>query len=311
MPLWRSIGQAKWVLQARTLPKTLAVLGCILALLAFLCFFPWDFNLKAEGTIFPKDRREIFAKTDGKVTEVFVEHRQRVTRGQELVRLENPDLTTELARIQGELEEAREQAATYDYQQTNASALERSDRMSLAKESSAVKGRIMTLEGQERLQKEEVENLTITSPIDGEVITWDVKRMLLYRPVSRGNLLMTIANPNSEWELEVFMEEDRMGHVRRALPDDPNEPMKVTYILASNPKRKLEGKLYAKNIHDQAQVHEEYGHSVRLSIVVDKNDVQDLLIGTEVTAKVFCGRRSFGYVWFHEMIEFFQAKVFF
>ncbi len=33
--------------------------------------------------------------------------------------------------------------------------------------------------------------------------------------------------------------------------------------------------------------------------------------GATVTGKVHCGRRSLGYVWFHDLFAFIQAKVFF
>ena len=47
MPLWRSIGKAKWIIQARTLPKTLAILAAIVGLILFLALWPKDFDMQA------------------------------------------------------------------------------------------------------------------------------------------------------------------------------------------------------------------------------------------------------------------------
>ena len=69
MPLWRTIGRQKWVLKARTLPKTLAITGAVLAVLASLAIFPWAFTLRAKGTIEPVDRRIVFAPSDAEVVD--------------------------------------------------------------------------------------------------------------------------------------------------------------------------------------------------------------------------------------------------
>ncbi|HEY6565722.1 MAG TPA: biotin/lipoyl-binding protein, partial [Pirellulaceae bacterium] len=311
MPLWRTLGKAQWLIQARTLPKTLAVLAGLLVVSAFLAFFPWDFNMRAKGKVLPRVRQEVFAHVDGKVVAVNVKHGDTVAKGATLAVMENPDLTTELARIDGELNEAQEQLRTTQLQLSRGSSLEEGERNQLMLDSIRAKQRVRTLEDQKKLREDEIAHLRITSPMAGQIITWDVEHLLLHRPVARGNLLMTVADPSKDWEVEIFMEEDRMGHIRRNLPADPNQPMDVKYILASNPKLQLKGKLYRSKIQNLAQLHDEHGHSVRLVVEVDPKDLKNALAGTEVTAKVFCGRRSFGYAWFHELIEFLQSHVFF
>ncbi len=311
MPLWRQIGKAKWLIQARTLPKTLAVLAGVLALIAALLLIPKDFNMRAKGKIQPRERREIFADVDGTIKQVEVQHGQLVKEGQVLAHMENPDLATQLTQIRGELRIARTQYASFQGRLSRDNRLEPAERSQLGVESARLREHIEALELQQKLRETEIKSLTVISPITGQVITWDVEQLLMYRPVARGNVLMTVANPDGPWELELFMEEDRMGHVRRAFLQNPQGPLKVSYILASNPKQKLKGQLYAANIQDLAQIHDEFGHSVRLIVEVDREDVKDALPGTEVTAKILCGRRRIGYVWFHELIEFLQAKVFF
>ncbi len=37
----------------------------------------------------------------------------------------------------------------------------------------------------------------------------------------------------------------------------------------------------------------------------------DLRPGATVTAKVYCGRRSLGYVWFHDLLAFVQSRILF
>jgi hypothetical protein len=121
---------------------------------------------------------------------------------------------------------------------------------------------------------------------------------------------MTIADVTKEWEIEAYMEEDRMGHVARALPAT-GESLEVKYILKSDPKNQLKGTLSPSGIHDAAQLHEVHGQSVRLRIDINEDDLDDPQVGTEVTVKVKCGRRSVGYVWFHELVEFIQSTLLF
>jgi hypothetical protein len=310
MPLWRAIGRAKWVVQARTLPKTLAVLAVVLLAIAGLVLYPWDFEMEGKGELQPKERRNVFVDVDGEVTEVLVEHGDMVKKGQVLVKLTNNDLAERLEVTEGELLTAQKSLAAVNFQRSNLSAQDPVERVRQDAEALRLKTRIEGLEKQRDLLKKQLALLTIVSPVNGQVLTWHVEENLLHRPVTRGNLLLTIADTSSEWSLEIFMEEDRIGHIERALPKD-NSPMKVTYILKTDPRNQLEGTLTRNNIHDAAQLHEEHGHSVRLIVDVNEDDLVDPRPGTEVAAKVYCGKKPVGYVWFHELVEFLQRNLFF
>ena len=73
----------------------------------------------------------------------------------------------------------------------------------------------------------------------------------------------------------------------------------------------LGGTLDPTGIHDAAQLHDVHGHSVRLQININEQDLVDPRPGSEVTVKVKCGRRPVGYVWFHELVEFIQSTLLF
>ena len=64
-------------------------------------------------------------------------------------------------------------------------------------------------------------------------------------------------------------------------------------------------------IGQTADVRDEEGNTVLIRIATDKNKLPDLRDGAQVTAKVHCGRRAIGYVWFHDLIETVQAKILF
>ncbi|MGD0382570.1 MAG: HlyD family efflux transporter periplasmic adaptor subunit, partial [Thermoguttaceae bacterium] len=59
--------------------------------------------------------------------------------------------------------------------------------------------------------------LSIKSPISGQVVTWDMRNRLPNgRPVQRGQVLMRVADPSGPWQLELHMPEHRNGHVAEA-----------------------------------------------------------------------------------------------
>ena len=69
MPLWRAIGKSRFLVQARTLPKTVLVVVALLTVLLSLFLVPWDFDLHAKGTLEPVERRDVNTHVDGDVAE--------------------------------------------------------------------------------------------------------------------------------------------------------------------------------------------------------------------------------------------------
>jgi hypothetical protein len=91
----------------------------------------------------------------------------------------------------------------------------------------------------------------------------------------------------------------------------PDKPLPVTYFLATDPGTRRKGDV--KEIQQAAQVQGEEGNTVLIKVRMDKDEVaaEDLRPGASVTAKVYCGRRSLGYVWFHDLFGFIQTKFLF
>lgn len=317
MPLWRALGRMGWVIRARTLPKTLAVLAAVIAVIASFALVPWDFEMKAKGKLQPQDRRFVFPGVDGKVIRVRHGQGDLVEESEPLVELENTEIQSEIARIEGELDIARTRKKIADRQRFNPK-LEEGDRLRAEQESSRLAITINSLEADLAIQGKNEEELIIRSPITGEIVKpFDVERQLMGRSLTTANTLMVVADLKGAWALEVNMEEDNMGHIAAAFQKAPTveidgrqvRKLDVEYILKSDPKNKLDGYLLQSEVHDAAELHEEYGHSVLMLVQIDKNDITvDLLPGNEVTVRVKCGKKPIGYVLFHELIEYLQSQ---
>ncbi len=171
-------------------------------------------------------------------------------------------------------------------------------------------GKTLTSLGQQlKLLHQQREELKVVSPIDGEVVTWQIRDTLIHRPVQKGQVLMSVVDPDGTWELELHMSEDRMGFIAAA-EKKQQEPLETTYILATEPGKKHIG--HVKEVKNTpAEVRGEEGNTVLMLVSVNKEDFTDRRPGASVTAKVYCGWAPIGYVWFHDLIGFVQTKILF
>lgn len=310
MPVWRTLGRATWVVKGRTLPKTLAITGALLLTVLILTFVKKDFNLKATGTLQPVEKRDVFVDVGGTITRLHVQDQQTVQEGDLLVELDNTEVAVQLADVVGKLQATNEQLNSAIDATSRQSRLTEDERIRLFGQIAELRAQKASLEHQRKLLEEKQQKLRILSPITGKVmLSWDVARSLVNRTVGPGDMLMSIADTQKDWELELFMPERRMGHVDLAREDlGPELPVK--YILATDPNTSRQGTV--KTIEEIAQVREQE-NTVRVRVAIDINEagVRDPRPGASVTAKLYCGRRAIGYTWFHEAVEWLQAHVFF
>jgi hypothetical protein len=311
MPLWRTIGQSRALVTARHLPKTLLISGLIIGTLLALFLIPKEFQLKADGTLQPEIRKEVFFGANGEVAEVLVDHGQFVKQGDLLVQLENHELEQELLRVRYDLAAAKESLQSLERQQINSRmALDprlAAQRVELLEKITGYVKQIAVLE-------EKVKRLKVLSPIDGRVTSWDVVNQLRNRPVMIGNLAMEVANPTGPWELVVHLPDNRVGHLIRAQQETQREDLPVSFVLKSHTGESFSGTLF--EVQEAATLHDQHGHGYRVRIKLDKTELlgrlglDELKQGTEVVAKIACGRRSAAYCWFHELIEWVQIRLF-
>ncbi len=315
MPVWRTIGKSRVLVQARTLPKTLAVTIAVLVLLLALFLIPTDFQLSGRGTLEPVNKRDVFAEVDGVVDVVNVKHGDIVKEGDVLITLRNEEFAASLEKVLGDLETARAQRQSAERALLSGGHLSTEERERITGQAAQYRQQEKSLREQVILYRKKEEELKVRSPINGQIVTWQIREKLIQRPVEKGQMLMTVANGDKDWRLEIHMPEDRMGHVTRQLnhlhEKDPKTQLDASYILATNPGTRHYGKV--TEIEPAAHAEGEEGNIVLLKIAIDKkdHDAADLRAGASVTAKVNCGRASLGYAWFHDLIDFVQSRILF
>jgi multidrug efflux pump subunit AcrA (membrane-fusion protein) len=306
--LWRSLGAAKEQVTAH-LPRSVVLLAAAVAAAVALVIVPADFNIEAPGTLEPVVRRDVFAPRSGLVDEVLVQHGANVAAGQPLVRLRDPQLDLELKRVHGEIATAQKQIDAVRATRTNRAVRDANpaDAYRLSAEERELDQQLINLRSELELLNKERDTLVVTSPIAGNVLTWDVAHRLVKRPVERGEVLVTVADLTGDWQLELDVPDDRLGHVLAA-QQELRPDLSVRFRLSSDDREQHTGRL--AEVCRTADVAAEPGGSpsptVLVKVALDPLQLTDaaraeLRPGVSARGQIACGRRSVGYVWLHDI----------
>ena len=154
--------------------------------------------------------------------------------------------------------------------------------------------------------EERLASLSVKAPISGVIATFQLEQLLLNRPVRRGEVLLEIKHDDGEWQLELDVEEKRMGHFLDAVKANNNDmALPVEFVLATDSESKFEGKV--SRVSTRANSSQEAGSVVMVFCEFQKDQLpRQPRIGAEVRAKINCGEKSLGYVLFGDVVEFVQ-----
>lgn len=305
LPLWKALGKVSWLTK---IPKALLALGMISAIVAALVIAPYDFELTARGKLQPAERRDIFAATDGVVVDVPIRHAEFVQPGQVLATLRNTDLEVEIATLLGKQTTLEEQLSTAQRALLHESQLSIEEQNRIAGQLLELKQALESTQRQLELYAHKQQQLVVRSDRAGQVVTWKLHDLLLGRPVQRGQVLLTLVDPDGAWELELQLPEKRLGHALAAweAAQASGQPLPVSFQLSTHPGQKFSGQV--TEIERRAEARGEEGNMILVRVAIDKTTLPELHSETTVTAELHCGQRSLGYVLFQDVIEAVQKQ---
>jgi multidrug efflux pump subunit AcrA (membrane-fusion protein) len=263
-----------------------------------------DFEIEATATLMPREVRDVFATATGTVREIKIAHGDQVGQGAVLAELDDPQLDLETERVRGELETVRKRLEAIAVMRTDRRSNNEltADRLPLSAEAKQLELRQESLRAQEMILSKQREALTLRSPLTGTVLTLDVQNMLRGRPVERGQVLFTIANTNSGWQLETRVPQDLAGHVVAAA-DSSDEPLTAWFRLAGNRDHTYTGhvtEIAKAAVLDPQQLGEALPE-VCVRVDVEEESLPTAKPEMQARVRVNCGRRSIGYVWLHDV----------
>jgi multidrug efflux pump subunit AcrA (membrane-fusion protein) len=268
-----------------------------------LMVIPAEFKVAADGKLQPVERREVFAPLDGRVVQLAVRHGDHVAAGAKLLELASPELDVEIQQLQGEYETTRKRYSVVESTLLQSKASKDRDNDDAARLAAEQEELAKLLESQEKklqLLQREREHLIVRSPIEGEVVTWEIEQLLRDRPVQRGQALLTVANLEGRWSADIEVPDKRIGYVLDA-QSGAGQPLRASFHLASNAGRVFRGTV--QELAARTDINGDRRPVVNVQLDFDHSALPELRPGATVHAKIACGRKSLGYVWLHDVVE--------
>jgi len=288
------------------LSRSLVFLSAVVVLIGCLVIVPTDFEVSVPAKLVPVEEHDVFATSHAKVVQVLVEHGDRVAEGEPLAILDDPQLLLESQRVHGELETVRQRLEGLAISRTNRQVREEDDskRLPLSAEAMQLEMQLTSLRKQRDILAERHQDLTLRSPIAGTVLTLDAQHLLHTRPVERGQVLFTVADTSSGWKLQAEVPQDQIGHVRTA-QQEIEAQLPVRFRLAGDPRETFSGQLHAISevavLDPESLTGDQPG--IRAEIAVPHERLVSAKPGMDADVKIYCGRRSLGFVWLHSVWE--------
>jgi multidrug efflux pump subunit AcrA (membrane-fusion protein) len=301
-------------LRPRGLVKLGLGAGAALALVGALTFVHTPLRTEAVGELVPKERQVVYSTLNGKVVELKAQHGEAVARGQELLLMEDPDLQLQVEQLAIKVSAAEQRLATLGQQLGRATTND--ERNSLTREMvnqeyemrKAAAERDIILEGARNPRRSPV-----LSPLAGKVVTFDARDQLVGKTVKPGDPLLRVARVQGPWEVELYIPEGHVAAVREGLAGSP-EGLDVQLLLASHPHRTYRGRLTQDGLGGETTVRNNAVVLPARARITDRDlltQLDGMPVGVEVRAKVDCGRRPVGYVWFAGLWDFLYEHVLF
>ncbi|MAI30964.1 MAG: hypothetical protein CMM07_04725 [Rhodopirellula sp.] len=305
LPLLSVARLARRVKQRVGPQRTKFVIVISLVLISFLVMVltPASYRVGAEGELQPQLRRNIYAPSEGEIATVQIDHNEMVKKGALLLVLRSPTLDLEGQKLQGEyLANSKKlrsiQAERVQINRSEDSYELRSQRLSASEEE--LMQLIESQQTQIRMMNSEREALNILSPIDGQVLTWNPVDMLANRPIQRGQRLLTVADTNGSWIVELLVPDHKIGAIIAA-QRETKKPLEVTFQLATDRGITYEAKLL--QVAGRTETVEQQQPMVKILAEITNPRKNMLRPDATVFAKINCGTQSLGYVLFHDFFE--------
>ena len=287
------------------------MLAAVLLTAVALAVIPADFRVEARGELQPVRVRDVFAPADGVVGDLRVRHRQQVAADEVLAVLRRSELDLQFKQVWGELQTARKRFASVEaerMQNQRETAEQRQRYGQLTAEQEELREQVAGLEAQHAILQQQQAELEVRSPLAGEVLTWN-SRIAAAGPAGHPR-----ADP---------ADRRRSGRSLAAGAARSRPPRCARAGRAAPFGRRPAGLVPAgqRSGHDTPRHAGGRGAADR-----DRRARRGLCAGHRgprpragpaadprrgVLAKIDCGRRPLGYVWFHDLLDAVQSWLLF
>jgi len=339
--VWQPLATLQDGIGGKAKAITAAVVGLLSFLGAMMFLMPYELKMESHGKLVPWARRIVYAPTTGYVVSFKVEPNDILSEGSNLATMFSPDLNTKLRTLDAAIEGAKQEAQVARHS-ANTDIAEK-ERKNLW-ESEELKREMV--KQRERERREFVEHNNANHDNYGEfylrapsftseekmrlsrpewtVLSGNFKDDWLNRTAKPSDPILKLGAKDGPWEIELRIPQKHISQVLKAYEGkEEDQPLDVDFLLRSDPSRTYRGKLYRDRIASEAVPNrdekDESEPEVIAYVSIDDPSIdpayalsrEALTSGTEVRAKVRCGKHALGYALFYGVWEFFYEKVVF
>lgn len=267
---------------------------------------PYPMRIEAESILEPISKRAIYANVDGFLEKLLVEDGQSVVAGERVAVLRSPILDLQIEEANGQVRAIAEKrnglrVAINQLSPSSPDAEVVQTRLS---------AEILLLETQEKHVRDkwnfllaEQKKLAIESPIDGVVVTRNLRSELESRPLRRGDALFNIVDLDGDWQLSIRVADRDIGYLTKHYGSAPTE---VTFLFDSIPGEQFRGVVH--QISTTLENPQGTGSYVLVHASLDKEVAHRVYMGANARVFFSCGKEPLWFVWCRPLIEEFQKR---
>lgn len=267
-----------------------------------LTLIPATFEIECRGNLQPVQQQFLLAPSHGRITSAAT-NEQLVQAGDSLLTIQNASLSLQASQLQGDLRTAEAKLKTL--------SAERGATTTPLISEAEVEEQIAGLTQQLAVLHAELKALNVTARFAGTVYVNDLTGDLVGTTVQPGQRLMHVVDPTGAWEVRLQIPDKVIRHVLIANNDAANDTagLNVRMMLRTDPTVVFSGTL--NSVAGAAEIDARNELSVPASVTFQTANTMPLRPGSEVLAKIDCGKRALGFVLFRETIEFIQRRILF
>ena len=311
----RWVGRLQQRFRGWGLAKLVAMSVLAAAIVVVFGYLQVPLRLEAKGQLLPKQRQIVYAPIAGKVVDLKAQHGDAVEKGQELLFIEDLETQLQVDLLALKISAAEKRLALLTDQIGKTNNNEERHTLTRDRIQQEFELRKSIVERDILLQHSRTPRKSpISAPLAGKVVTFDAHEQLVGKTVKPGDPLLRIARAKGAWEIELQIPEGNIAAIREALGKSKDATVEVDFMLASHPQRKYRGLLHRDGLGGETAVKDNQVVLPARAVITDPElaaHLEQLPVGVEVRAKVNCGRRALGYVWFHDLLEFVYERLLF
>jgi hypothetical protein len=340
--IWQPLAKLQDGIGGKSKAISAVAVGLLAFLIAVLFLVPYELKMESNGKLVPWARRVVYAPTTGQIEEFKVEPGDVILEGADLARLYSTDLAKQIRALNA--------AATGSDNErmgllaTSITGVSEKDLNKLL-EDKHIKQK-QTLEKRRELQnflertnanpdESKFGEFNLRAPaftaeekyrlnrLEWTVLNGNFKDEWLRRPAKPSDPILKLGAKNGPWEIELRIPQKHISQVLQAYERNDGQPLDVDFLLCSDKTRTYRGKLKRERIASEAipnrDEKDESEPEVIAYVSIDDDSIdpayrlsrEALTSGTEVHAKVRCGKHRLGYSLFYGVWEFLYEKVVF